>query len=144
MSASKTPIFRGASNEAACMSVMHSLKVKGEWLEALQDQTNMNLRALEAVILMQRDNTLLQKLYIRMLVNLKRHKCVASWQEESSTKAGHWEKQTLSWPYDMNRFEVEVNEKSVRVIVKKEEHENLEKEAILRAKANKMKDLKFW
>jgi hypothetical protein len=81
-SAPKKAIFAGASDEIACMRVMSNLKFKGECLDTLHEQINMNLKVIERLIVAQPDNEALRTMYLQTLTNYKKGKCVATWTQE--------------------------------------------------------------
>ena len=86
MMKSSDPIFKGAKNEKACIAVMSKLRFKGECLDALHEQVNKSLEALEALIVAEPDNKALKTLLLQTMEIHKRHKTVASYKTPTDQK----------------------------------------------------------
>jgi 3-deoxy-D-arabino-heptulosonate 7-phosphate (DAHP) synthase class II len=80
MSAANVPIFKGASNEKACMRVMSNLKFKSECLAELHNKVNKSLELIEAMIV--KNPTDENKMLLLQTLELyERDKCVAQYEE---------------------------------------------------------------
>ena len=79
--AANVPIFKGASNEKACMNVMSNLRFKGECLTTLHERINKTIDLIEALIVKNPtdDNKML---LLETLTLHNRRKCVAEYKED--------------------------------------------------------------